>query len=1045
MVYCGFSSWLVWSLTFALCLGKGNTLYAQDALDSPLKWESNQLVYMPDSLGNRIPDFSYSGYKGGEEAIPLVEAKALVKHQTSDATATIQSAINYVAQLPLDQNGFRGAILLEKGTYQIDGSLVIPASGIVLRGSGAMKNGTALIGTGTSRETLIRIVGVMDSTQSHTQKIKTKYVPVNAMAFEVTNSKSLKPGDGITIHRRSSAAWIKTLGTDHFGGGITSLGWKPGQRDIYWDRKITKIEGNKVYIDAPITTALDHRYDTAAVSVYQWKGRIGQIGIENISLESSFEASNPKDEDHRWTAITMENVEDAWVRQVNFKHFAGSAVYVAETGKRITVEDCKSTDPISEIGGQRRNTFFTNGQQTLFQRLYAEYGYHDYAVGFMAAGPNAFVQCQAVQPFSFSGAVDSWSSGNLFDCINIDGQALRFSNLEQDGNGAGWAAANSVFWQCSAARVECYQPPTAQNWAFGTWAQFVGNAYWEQSNEHIKPYSLYYAQLSQRLDDRAVGRAILMPEETEASSSPSVEVAEELTQLAGKPKLTLSQFIDQASERTSISLKSKEAKLIIAVSPKAENSITSSPSTIHIENGWLVGKKGVLTGKRQDVQWWNGSARRYALEKARPHITRFVPGQVGNGLTDNLKDVVDTLKNQQVVAFEHNYGLWYDRRRDDHERIRRMDGDVWPPFYELPFARSGEGLAWDGLSKYDLTKYNKWYWSRLKTFANLAEAQDILLVHQNYFQHNIIEAGAHYADFPWRTANNINQTGFPEPPPYAGDKRIFMDALFYDVSNQHRAAIHRAYIRQCLNNFKENKGVLQLTGAEYTGPLHFVQFWLDVIEEWEIENKQQALIGLSTTKDVQDAILADAKRNKIVKVIDIRYWYKQADGSTYEPKGGQHLAPRQQARLFKPKKTSFEQVYQAVSTYREQYPDKAVIYSANGAESNGWAVFMGGGSLASIPNSLPSGFLSAASQMKPQASGKAGMYMLQGEFGERIIYADGLNELEVDLPNGKGRYIVLYLDPATGKVKGKQHLQSGKKQRIQLRNTNQSIVWIHRA
>src|SRR5690606_25356246 len=427
-------------------------------------------------------------------------------------------------------------------------------------------------------------------------------------------------------------------------------------------------------------------------------------------------------------------------------------------------------------------------------------------------------------------------------------------------------------------RVECYQPPTAQNWAFGTWAQFVGNAYWEQSNEHIKPYSLYYAQLSQRLDDRAVGRAILMPVETEASSSPSVEVTERLAQLAGKPKLTLSQFIDQASERTPISLKSKEAKLIIVVSPKAENSITSSPSTIHIENGWLVGKKGVLTGKRQDVQWWNGSARRYALEKARPHITRFVPGQVGNGLTDNLKDVVDTLKNQQVVAFEHNYGLWYDRRRDDHERIRRMDGDVWPPFYELPFARSGEGLAWDGISKYDLTKYNKWYWSRLKTFANLAEAQDILLVHQNYFQHNIIEAGAHYADFPWRTANNINQTGFPEPPPYAGDKRIFMDAQFYDVSNQHRAAIHRAYIRQCLNNFKANKGVLQLTGAEYTGPLHFVQFWLDVIEEWEIENKQQALIGLSTTKDVQDAILADAKRNKIVKVIDIRYWYKQADG-----------------------------------------------------------------------------------------------------------------------------------------------------------------------
>ncbi|WP_240768515.1 DUF6298 domain-containing protein [Olivibacter sp. XZL3] len=1034
----------MWSLTFALCLGKGNPLYAQERIDSPLKWEENKLVYVPDSLGNRIPDFSYSGYKGGEEAIPFVEASALVKHHMGDATATIQSAINYVAQLPLNQDGFRGAILLEKGTYEIAGSLIIPATGIVLRGSGAGKNGTVLIATGTSRETLIRISGIMDSVHRHRADMTTPYVPVNAMSFEVKKSRDFKVGDEITIHRGSSTAWIKTLGTDHFGGGITALGWKPGQRDIYWDRKIVKLEGNRIYIDAPITTALDHRYDTAEVSVYQWKGRIKQVGIENLSLESSYDMANAKDEDHRWMAIAMENVEDAWVRQVNFKHFAGSAVYIAETGKRITVEDSKSTAPISEIGGQRRNTFFTNGQQTLFQRLYAEDGYHDYAVGFMAAGPNAFVQCQSVQPFSFSGAVDSWSSGSLFDCINLDGQALRFANLEQDGNGAGWAAANSVFWQCSAARVECYQPPTAQNWAFGTWAQFAGNAYWEQSNEHIRPYSLYYAQLRERLGESVAKRTFLMPEETEASSSPSVQVAEELTQLAAKPKWTLSQFIDQASERNPISLKANHAKLMAAVSPKDQTSVTSS-STIHIENGWLVGKNGVLTGKRQDVQWWNGGARRYWLDKARPHITRFVPGQIGNGLTDDLNAVIDTLKNQQVVAFEHNYGLWYDRRRDDHERIRRMDGDVWPPFYELPFARSGKGQAWDGLSKYDLTKYNKWYWSRLKTFASLAETKDILLVHQNYFQHNIIEAGAHYADFPWRTANNINQTGFPEPPPYAGDKRIFMDAQFYDVSNQHRASIHRAYIRQCLDNFKDNKNVLQLTGAEYTGPLHFVQFWLDVIAEWETENQQKALIGLSTTKDVQDAILADANRNKVVNLIDIRYWYKQADGSTYEPKGGQHLAPRQQARLFKPKKTSFEQVYQAVSTYRERYPDKAVIYSANGAESNGWAVFMGGGSLASIPSALPSGFLSAASQMKPQASGKEGLYILRGELAEQIIYVDGLNELEVDLSSAKGRYIVLYLDPDTGKVRGEQRIQGGKKQQIQIGNTNQSIVWLHPA
>lgn len=1043
MVYCSFSSWLVLSLTFALCLGKGNTLYGQEAAEAPLKWEQNKLLYTPDSLGNSIPDFSYSGYKGGNEEIPFVEVKALVKHQVADATATIQSAINYVAKLPLDKKGFRGAILLEKGTYQIAGNLVIPASGIVLRGSGAGANGTQLTGIGESRETLIRIAGAIDSIHRHTENISTSYVPVNAMFFEVNNSSAFKIGDEITVHRPSLDEWIRTLKTDHFGGGITALGWKPGQRDIFWDRKIVKIEDHKIYIDAPITTALDHQYGTASISAYDWKGRIQNIGIENLNLVSSYDASNPKDEDHRWMAITMENVEDAWIRQVDFKHFAGSAVYIAETGKRVTVEDCKSLMPISEIGGQRRYTFFTNGQQTLFQRLYAEHGYHDYAVGFMAAGPNAFVQCQSAQPFSFSGAVDSWSSGNLFDCVVIDGQALRFANLEQDGNGAGWTAANSVFWQCSAARVECYQPPTAQNWAFGTWAQFVGDGYWEQSNEHIQPQSLYYAQLKQRLGDViADKRTILMPAETEASSSPSVEVAEELTQLANKPLLTLREFIDQAKDRTPISLRSSDAKVVAAV---YETPKTPVASAIHVENGWLVGHDGVLIGKRQDIQWWNGSARRYWLEKARPHITRFVPGQIGNGLTDDLLAVLDTLKKNHVAAFEHNYGLWYDRRRDDHERIRRMDGDVWPPFYELPFARSGKEQAWDGLSKYDLTKYNKWYWSRLKTFADLAERQDILLVHQNYFQHNIIEAGAHYADFPWRSANNINKTGFPEPPPYAGDKRIFMDAQFYDISNNGRASIHRAYIRQCLNNFKENKGVLQLIGAEYTGPLHFVQFWLDVINEWETENKQKAFVGLSTTKDVQDAILSDSKRSKIIDVIDIRYWYEQADGGTYEPKGGQHLAPRQQARLFKPKKTSFEKVYQATLTYKEKYPDKAVIYSANGSENNGWAVFMAGGSLAAIPTNLPVKFLSAAKNMRPLPSEKKGVYILQKDINEQIIYIDGQREIDLDLAGQQGSYIMSYINTTTGEVTRESKVDGGEKQTIQLQDTNPSIVWLHRA
>jgi len=372
-----------------------------------------------------------------------------------------------------------------------------------------------------------------------------------------------------------------------------------------------------------------------------------------------------------------------------------------------------------------------------------------------------------------------------------------------------------------------------------------------------------------------------------------------------------------------------------------------------------------------------------------------------------------------------------------------MDGDVWPPFYELPFARSGQGTAWDGLSKYDLTKYNTWYWKRLKTFVDLAEQQDILLVHQNYFQHNIIEAGAHYADFPWRTANNINDTGFPEPPPYAGDKRIFMDTQFYDIANQKRRALHTAYIRQCLDNFKDNKGVLQLTGAEFTGPLHFMQFWVDVIAQWEQAHQQRQLIGLSATKDVQDAILTDKQRNQTIDVIDIRYWYLQADGTAYAPEGGRHLAPRQQARLFKPKKTSFEKIYEAVARYKQKYPDKAVIYSANGAESNGWAILMAGGSLAILPADLPTGFLAAAAQMRPVGT-KNGNYVLAADGVGQIIYPKTEQTIQLNLSSQKGDYGIRYIDPRTGKVIKEKHLVKDNKQILPAHDVADHVLWIYR-
>ena len=106
-------------------------------------------------------------------------------------------------------------------------------------------------------------------------KIKDAYVPVNAMRFTVDSSILIKEhSTKIIIRRPSTKEWICALGTDIFGGGISALGWKPGDRDLFFDRTITKIEGTTITIDAPLTTAIDAAYGGGTIYFYNGNERI---------------------------------------------------------------------------------------------------------------------------------------------------------------------------------------------------------------------------------------------------------------------------------------------------------------------------------------------------------------------------------------------------------------------------------------------------------------------------------------------------------------------------------------------------------------------------------------------------------------------------------------------------------------------------------------------------------------------------------------------------------------------------------------------------
>ena len=75
---------------------------------------TGNLLYQLDERGQRIADFSNCGYRGGLEPLPDVPALipqsrwTYVSPGTGDDTALIQAAINTVAAMSPDANGWRG-------------------------------------------------------------------------------------------------------------------------------------------------------------------------------------------------------------------------------------------------------------------------------------------------------------------------------------------------------------------------------------------------------------------------------------------------------------------------------------------------------------------------------------------------------------------------------------------------------------------------------------------------------------------------------------------------------------------------------------------------------------------------------------------------------------------------------------------------------------------------------------------------------------------------------------------------------------------------
>ena len=515
------------------------SLHAQGTWQSDLVFydDNNKLVYKSDQYGNRIPDFSYAGYRNSELQIPSVPIVKEIEPVAGDNTTHIQNALFEVAIMPADSSGIRGALLLKAGEYEVRGTIKLNFDGVIIRGVGDGNDplsNTIIKATGNSpskRSVLVAGGGGTskwaDSESGSQTNIISDTVFIGERKFRVANPSLYNVGDNIIIVHPCTNEWLAAI--DYGGTFSDSIGaepgvdlpWAEGSQKLVFNRYIRAINGDTITIDAPVFNHLVRSLSQSYIYKYARLNIKTQVGIENLRID--IVTNGGTDENHAWNAIDLYQIEDSWVRDCTVLHF-GLSGFRSNTASRITIENCQALDPVATITGGNMYNFniYTASQQILFKNCHAANGRHHYVSnGTSWTSGCVFLNCTSSGAYASSEGHRQWSMGLLYDNhTELDGpraglnpRLLGLYNRGFFGTSHGWSSAHSVAWACDMANGDLVvqQPPTAQNYAIGCFgARVTGvrppasfpapDGYIEGVNQAgLLPGSLFLAQLEDRL------------------------------------------------------------------------------------------------------------------------------------------------------------------------------------------------------------------------------------------------------------------------------------------------------------------------------------------------------------------------------------------------------------------------------------------------------------------------------------------------------------------------------------------------------------------
>jgi uncharacterized repeat protein (TIGR02543 family) len=357
-----------------------------------------------------IQDFSYAGYRRGEEFIPTITGPIFNVTNygadptgTTDSTLAIQSAINAAAAAG------GGVVFLPAGEFRVSPQgnqcLRISSSNIVLRGAGTAQ--TFLLNTSRTMNGKAVIQVSPSSTSTGTPQNITANLPGPTRRIPVENAGNFSRGNIVRIQWNFTSDWVTENKQQTWWG--TS---QPSSAIYFREVMATDPAAGWIEVDVPTRYWIKTRDNPTVRTV---SGLLRNVAIESLSIgnvqhtgsgwgeEDYTDATKAAYDAHASWLIRFQNMRDSWIRSVHSYqvdtntrtcHLLSNGILLGSC-LRITVQNCQMRRP--QYGGGGGNGYMyrlQNSNECLLQNCVADFSRHGFVISHAGTSGNVFHQCE---------------------------------------------------------------------------------------------------------------------------------------------------------------------------------------------------------------------------------------------------------------------------------------------------------------------------------------------------------------------------------------------------------------------------------------------------------------------------------------------------------------------------------------------------------------------------------------------------------------------------------------------------------------------------